>query len=90
MKKKLTALSAALISVFALSAFPVQAAVTFSDGDVNGDGKITSYDALLAQQYLHGYWYTENDSQLNALDVNNDYIIDYIDVQTIIDKSVGM
>ena len=65
-------------------------ATVYSNGDVDGDGTTTSYDALLVGQYLKGYWYTSNSSQLDALDVNNDYIIDYVDVQCIMNIIVGV
>jgi len=88
--KKVIALVVALISACAVSAMTTEATTTvYSNGDVNGDGTVTSYDAILVHHYLKGYWYAVNNSQLDALDANNDYIIDYADYEYILNMAVG-
>lgn len=88
--KKVIALVVMLISACVFSVMTAEATTTvYSNGDVNGDGVVTSYDAILVHHYLKGYWYAVNDSQLDALDANNDCIIDYADYEYILNMTVG-
>jgi uncharacterized repeat protein (TIGR02543 family) len=57
-------------------------------GDANGDGLVTSADALLLTQYLKGKL-TLTEYQKLALDVNGDQVLDQSDVQAILAISVG-
>ncbi len=84
MKKLALILMSALLSI---SVLPVSA-TNFSDGDVDGDSTVTAHDALYAMQYLQGMWSADSDNRLNALDANNDYVIDDIDIQYILNLSI--
>lgn len=57
-------------------------------GDANGDGLITPADALMITQYLTGK-ITLTPEQFNALDMNNDGVLNNTDVQKIMAIYLG-
>ena len=79
MKKILTAvISAAICAAFALNTF----AVSYSYGDVNGDGKVNSSDALAVLKSSTGI-ITLSSAQKTAADVNGDGAVNVIDAMLI-------
>lgn len=59
-------------------------------GDANGNGLVTSADGQFIQYYLLGY-YSANDYQVTAMDINQDGLIDKADIAMIyyIDSTGG-
>ncbi|MDR1796992.1 MAG: dockerin type I domain-containing protein [Clostridiales Family XIII bacterium] len=60
-----------------------------SDGDVDGDGKITAKDALIALKYVYGQR-TLTDAEFAASDIDGDGEITITDVTNIIRKAAGL
>lgn len=85
MKKILTAvISAAICAAFALNTF----AVSYSYGDVNGDGKVNSSDALAVLRSSTGI-ITLSSAQKTAADVNGDGKVNSSDALMILNYAVG-
>lgn len=57
-------------------------------GDANGDGAVTPADALMITQYTTGK-ITLTPEQFNALDMNNDGVLNSVDVQMIMAVYLG-
>ena len=82
--KKIISILSALILTAALTV------VSFAGnlGDVNGDGEINSYDALMVLQHVVGLK-TLTSVQFNAGDMNSDGTLNSFDALLILRKSVG-
>ncbi len=80
------------ISVVAMCmcALPVSAsAVTYLEGDVDGDGTVTAQDTLILQQFLRGRYGAGDAFTAERLDVDENGIIDINDADDILDIVVG-
>ncbi|WP_342553202.1 InlB B-repeat-containing protein [Paenibacillus sp. FSL R7-0652] len=85
-----TKLSTAQVQVLTITA-PITFTAYYSGflkGDADGDGIVTAADALLLTRYLKGK-ITLSAEQLQALDVNEDGVLDERDVHAILSLYVG-
>ncbi len=77
-----------IMAMLTIGGFTVPAAVIYRDGDVNGDGKVTTYDArLLLVQILSAM--TLDKAQQAAADMNNDSSLNTTDVRLVIIKALN-
>lgn len=75
---------AAGIAVLTLSGsiMPFSVSSAYHDYDVNQDGAVDIIDVITINKYLIGGFYV-SESSMKLLDVNKNYIIDFVDSQSV-------